>query len=159
MRGEVTPESMLTLRKTLTKYDGNCSYDVHRRAFADLVSQFPQLTDKHKFELLYSSLQGDARTVLEDLNENRTFEALDDALRVAYSRPVHPWTELRNLSTLKQATDETLEAWATRVTRPTDCANCEVVDRLKMTPSIAGQDERLYLGTLYSRLSTCQYCC
>ena len=55
--------------------------------------------------------------MLEDLGENRTFQALDDALRVADSRPIHAWTEMRNLTSMKQPTDETVEAWGTRVTR------------------------------------------
>ena len=107
---EVTPQFMLTLRKMLMKYDGKLNYDVFRHSFEDVVKTHPQLTDQHKFELLSSTLHGEAQSVLEDLGDNRSYAALDDALKVAYSRPIHAWTELRSLPTLKQNADESIEA-------------------------------------------------
>ena len=113
----ITPKLFLTIRKALQKYDGKLSYDVYYRAFEDVIRYYPGLTDQHKFELLSSALDGETVTLLEDLGENRTFQALDDALRVAYSRPIHAWTEMRDLASMKQSADETVEAWGTRVTR------------------------------------------
>ena len=54
-----------------------------------MVTQHPQLTDQHKFELFVPiTLNGDAVTILEDLVDNRIFTALDDAIKVAYSQSI-----------------------------------------------------------------------
>lgn len=115
----VAPPVMLTLRKAVIKYSGTISYDAYRQSFVDLVRYYPAITDQQRFELLSSALSGDALTLLEDLGANRTFAALDTALSAAYTKPVHAWSEMRNLQTLKQSAEETLETWSTRVTRAT----------------------------------------
>ncbi|KAK3916875.1 Protein NYNRIN [Frankliniella fusca] len=112
----VLPSTMLALRKAVTRYDGRVSYDVFRRDFDDLVSAYPGLTDRQQFILLSSALEKEPKSLLEDLPE-RSFAALDDALRMAYSKPVHAPTEMRAFFALRQLAEETLEEWSTRVSR------------------------------------------
>ncbi|KAK3929690.1 Retrovirus-related Pol polyprotein from transposon TNT 1-94 [Frankliniella fusca] len=112
----VSPSTMLALRKAVTRYDGRVSYDVFRRDFDDLVSAYPGLTDRQQFILLSSALEKEPKSLLEDLPE-RSFAALDDALRMAYSKPVHAPTEMRAFFALRQLAEETLEEWSTRVSR------------------------------------------
>ena len=61
------------------KYDGKLNYDVFRHSFEDVVKVHPQLTDQHKFELLSSTRHGEAQSAPEDLGDNRSYAALDDA--------------------------------------------------------------------------------
>ncbi|KAK3925994.1 Translation initiation factor IF-2 [Frankliniella fusca] len=108
---------MLTLRRAVPKFDGKISYEAYRASFDDLVGLYPFLTDDQRFQLLSSGLVGAPQSLLEDLTANRTFAALDQALRLSYSKPVHAWTEMQNLTTMKQDASETLEEWSTRVSR------------------------------------------
>ncbi|XP_052130394.1 polyhomeotic-like protein 2 [Frankliniella occidentalis] len=112
----VNAHTMLALRKAVPRYDGRVSYDVYRRDFDDLVSAYPGLTDRQQFTLLSSALEKEPKSLLEYLPE-RTFEALDDALRMAYSKLVHAPTEMRAFFALRQNSDEALEEWSTRISR------------------------------------------
>ncbi|KAK3911416.1 Transposon Tf2-6 polyprotein [Frankliniella fusca] len=98
----VSASEMLTLRKAVPRFDGKISYEAYRASFDDLVGLYPSLTEDQRFQLLSSGLQGAPQSLLEDLGENRTFAALDEALRLSYSKPVHAWTEMNNLTTMKQ---------------------------------------------------------
>ncbi|KAK3909997.1 Serine/arginine-rich splicing factor RSZ23 [Frankliniella fusca] len=113
----VSASEMLTLRRAVPKFDGKISYEAYRASFDDLVGLYPFLTDDQRFQLLSSGLVGAPQSLLEDLTTNRTFAALDQALRLSYSKPVHAWTEMQNLTTMKQDASETLEEWSTRVSR------------------------------------------
>ncbi|KAK3932012.1 Ribosome maturation factor RimM [Frankliniella fusca] len=113
----VSASEMLTLRRAVPKFDGKISYEAYRASFDDLVGLYPFLTDDQRFQLLSSGLVGAPQSLLEDLTANRTFAALDQALRLSYSKPVHAWTEMQNLTTMKQDASETLEEWSTRVSR------------------------------------------
>ncbi|KAK3910530.1 Collagen alpha-2(I) chain [Frankliniella fusca] len=112
----VSAQTMLALRKAVPKYDGHVSYGVFRHDFDDLVSAYPGLTDRQRFTLLSSALEKEPKSMLEDLPQ-RTFAALDDALRMAYNKPVHAPTEMRAFFHLSQGSDESLEEWCTRVSR------------------------------------------
>ncbi|KAK3932775.1 Retrovirus-related Pol polyprotein from transposon TNT 1-94 [Frankliniella fusca] len=112
----VSAQTMLALRKAVPKYDGHVTYGVFRHDFDDLVSAYPGLTDRQRFTLLSSALEKEPKSMLEDLPQ-RTFAALDDALRMAYNKPVHAPTEMRAFFHLSQGSDESLEEWCTRVSR------------------------------------------
>ncbi|KAK3920289.1 Retrovirus-related Pol polyprotein from transposon TNT 1-94 [Frankliniella fusca] len=112
----VNAQTMLALRKAVPRYDGRVSYGVFRQDFDDLVSAYPGLTDRQRFTLLSSALDKDPKSMLEDLPE-RSFAALDDALRMAYHKTVHAPTEMRAFFQLSQGSDESLEEWCTRVSR------------------------------------------
>ncbi|KAK3911475.1 Gag-Pol polyprotein [Frankliniella fusca] len=88
----VSASEMLTLRKAVPRFDGKMSHEAYRASFDDLVGLYPPLTEDQRFQLLSSGLQGAPQSLLEDLGENRTFAALDKALRLSYSKPVHAWT-------------------------------------------------------------------
>ncbi|KAK3931033.1 Hemocyanin 2 [Frankliniella fusca] len=113
----VSASEMLTLRKAVPRFDGKISYEAYRASFDDLVGLYPSLNEDQRFQLLSSGLQGAPQSLLEDLGANRTFAALDEALRLSYSKPVHAWTEMNNLTTMKQDLSESLEEWSTRVSR------------------------------------------
>ncbi|KAK3932318.1 hypothetical protein KUF71_012391 [Frankliniella fusca] len=113
----VSASEMLTLRKAVPKFDGKISYEAYRASFDDLVSMYPHLTEDQRFQLLSSGLVGAPLSLLEDLASNRTFAGLDEALRLSYSKPIHAWTEMNNLSSMRQDPSESLEEWSTRVSR------------------------------------------
>ncbi|KAE8742026.1 hypothetical protein FOCC_FOCC012442 [Frankliniella occidentalis] len=108
---------MLTLRKAVPKFDGKISYEAYKASFDDLVGLYPHLTQDQRFQLLSSGLVAAPQSLLEDLAANRTFAGLDEALRLSYSKPIYAWTEMNNLTTMRQDPSETLDEWSTRVSR------------------------------------------
>lgn len=113
----VSASTMLALRKAVPRFGGHVSYDVFRASFDDLLGSYPGLTDRQRFQLLVSALDKEPLSMLEDLGTERNFDTLDDALRMAYSKPVHAPTEMRKFFALHQGADESLEDWSTRVSR------------------------------------------